>query len=63
MKKVIRLTENDLSRIVKRVLNEGKKSVDKWALYSTYKKYNDLGSGGTFKEIFLPEIKKVKNHL
>ena len=60
MKKVIRLTENDLSRIVKRVLNEGKKNVDKWALYSTYKKYNDLGSEGTFKEIFLPEIKKGK---
>ena len=27
MKKVIRLTESDLTRIVKRVINEGKKKV------------------------------------
>ena len=60
MKKIINLTENDISRIVKRVINEAKESLDKWQLYKTYKYYNSLGSEETFKEIFAPEIKQGK---
>jgi hypothetical protein len=68
MKRTITLSEKDLSRLVLRVieeskkdlLKEGKQSVDKWVLYQTYKKYNNLGSKGTFNEIFEPEIKSKK---
>lgn len=68
MKKIITLTERDLSRIVSKVfkesqkdlLKESKEGIDKWALYSTYLKYNELGSAGTFDEIFKPERKAGK---
>lgn len=68
MAKIITITEDDLSKMVKRVLKEsqknllkeGKESIDKWALYTTYKKYNDLGSEETFNQIFKPERKAGK---
>ena len=66
MKKVIRLTESDLTRIVNRVLNENKnllvegsaKSLSRSALQNTYKKYNDMGPKATFDETFKKEREK-----
>jgi hypothetical protein len=69
MKKIVRLTESDLTRIVKRVIIEGEKklllgsnkgSVDKGRLTATYKYYNNLGSEGTFNEIFKNERTQKK---
>ena len=64
MKRIVKLTENHLSRIVKRVLNESDlqgnksllkenaKTLNRSSLEQTYRKYDDLGSTGTFDEIF-----------
>ena len=63
-----RLEQHDFDRIVnkvlkesqKEILKESKESIDKWALYSTYLRYNNLGSSGTFEEIFKPELEAGK---
>lgn len=61
MKKIVRLTEYDLNRIVKKAIKESllletnRKGLSRANLENTYKNYNDLGSDGTFNEIFKKE--------
>ena len=54
MKKIVRLTESDLNKIVRRVLSEssGSKGLNRGTLENVYKTYNNLGSSGTFDELF-----------
>ena len=64
MGRIVRLNEQQISRIVKKVLlenergllKEAKGSIDRNTLVTTYDYYNNKGSDGTFKEIFKPEI-------
>lgn len=61
MKKIVRLTEYDLNRIVKKAIKESllleanRRGLSRANLENTYKTYNDLGSDGTFNEIFKKE--------
>lgn len=55
-----RLEQHDFDRIVNKVLKESKQGIDKWALYTTYKKYDNLGGSGTFDEIFKKEREQNK---
>ncbi len=66
MKKIVRLTERDLTRLIKRTINESlllessADSLNRGQLESTYTKYNNLGSDGTFDEIFKNEREQGK---
>jgi hypothetical protein len=61
MKKITRLTESEINKIVKKVINKSillegnRKSLSRASLESTYKTYNDMGSDATFNEIFKEE--------
>lgn len=54
MKQIVRLTESDLSRIVSKILSESSsaKNFNRGTLENVYKMYNNLGSSGTFDQIF-----------
>lgn len=64
MTRIVRLTESDLTRIVKKAIKESllleanRKGLSKEKLESTYSEYNDKGSDGTFDEIFKDEREK-----
>jgi len=61
MKKIVKLTESELKKVLKKIINESlllessADSLNRGQLESTYRKYNDLGSDGTFNEIFKNE--------
>jgi predicted Zn-dependent peptidase len=65
MKKIVKLTESELKKVLKKIINESlllessADSLNRGQLESTYRKYNDLGSDGTFNEIFKNAIRKV----
>ena len=64
MGKIIRLTESDLSSLIKTIIRENlllessAKSLSRAQLEQTYKKYNDMGSQSTFYELFQSKIDK-----
>jgi len=64
MKKTIRLTENKLNLLIKKVIKESLLSesraagLNRGSLENTYKNYNELGSFGTFNEVFKNEREK-----
>jgi hypothetical protein len=62
MKKVIRLTESDLSFLVTKIIKESlilessAESLNRSTLEQTYRKYDDMGSQSTFNELFKSKI-------
>jgi hypothetical protein len=61
MKKIVKLTESELKKVFKKIINESlllestADSLNRGQLESTYTTYNNLGSDGTFNEIFKNE--------
>jgi hypothetical protein len=61
MKKIVKLTESELKKVLKKIIKESlllespADSLNRGKLESTYTTYNNLGSEGTFNEIFKNE--------
>lgn len=66
MKKIVKLTESELKKVLKKIINESlllessARSLNRGQLESTYRTYNDLGSSGTFDEVFKDEREQGK---
>jgi hypothetical protein len=64
MKKIIKLTESDLKKVLKKIISESlllessPESLSRSQLEQTYTKYNDMGSQATFNELFQSKIEK-----
>jgi len=62
MKRIIRLTENDLTRIVRRVINNAKPLINENSDQRKYQKLLDAVSGlGTDEEKFIKTIESIKD--
>lgn len=66
MKKIVKLTESELKKVLKKIINESlllessADSLNRGQLESTYTTYNNLGSDGTFDEVFKNEREQGK---
>ena len=60
MKKVVRLTESDLVRLVKKIINEQSNQKYSYELGKTYKMKRDDEHGGTEHSLKIIQIDKIK---